>query len=76
MTQPGIEPWSYGSLANTLIIRPMARYYYTLVDNHYSVYFLVHQHSNRSDNSQYDFFLCADKYIANRSLQAAKERVS
>ena len=28
MTRPGIEPWSPGPLANTLLIRPMA-YYYT-----------------------------------------------
>ena len=25
MTQPGIEPWSPGPLANTLLIRPMAQ---------------------------------------------------
>ena len=25
MTRPGIEPWSPGPLANTLLIRPMAQ---------------------------------------------------
>ena len=28
MTQPGIEPWSPEPLANTLLIKPMPRYFY------------------------------------------------
>ena len=32
MTRHGIEPWSPGPLANTLLIRPMARPYETIFD--------------------------------------------